>query len=145
MELSFLKTAENLIACSGWPGEVVHAGVASCVKVDSFLKASHITPNKISQLGDSLCIAPTIGNGTPRTCEVNGAQHRTTEPNLLADWCTVQQDTSSYSSLSCSGVCELSGLATSRPIPSDRRSWYTGFSLMTITNMRDGYQFTSVI
>ena len=43
MELAALKTAENLIECSGRPGELVHAGVASCGKADSFLKASHIT------------------------------------------------------------------------------------------------------
>ena len=64
-------------------------------------------PNKMSQLDDSLCIAPTIGNGTPRTREVNGAQHRTTEPMMLADWCAVQQETSSYVSLSCSGLCDI--------------------------------------
>ena len=46
MELAALKTAENLIECSGWPGELVRAGVASCRKADSFLKASHITPTR---------------------------------------------------------------------------------------------------
>ena len=44
MELAALKTAENLIECSGRPGELVHTGVASCGKADSFLKASDITP-----------------------------------------------------------------------------------------------------
>ena len=44
MELAALKTAENLLECSGWPVELGHAGVASCGKADSFLKASHITP-----------------------------------------------------------------------------------------------------
>ena len=34
---------------------------------------------------------------------------------------------------------------TSRLIPSHWRSLYTGFSLMTITTMYDGYQFTSMI
>ena len=118
MELAALKTAENHLECSGWPGELVHAGVASCGKADVFLKASHITPEKISQLGYSLCIAPTIGKGTPRTHEVNGAKHRTNEPMMLAAWCTVQQETSSYGSLSCTGLCDLPGLATSRLIPS---------------------------
>ena len=36
-------------------------------------------------------------------------------------------------------------MATSRLIPSHWRSVYTGVSLMTITTMYDGYQFTSVI
>ena len=115
--------------------------------LESRLVSESIThhPNKMSQLGDSVWIAPTIGKGTSRTCEVNGAQYRTTEPMMLSNWCTVQQETSSYGSLSCIGLCDLSGLATSRPIPSHWRSLYTGFSLMTITNMRDGNQFTSVI
>ena len=40
-----------------------------------------------SPLGDSVCLAPTIyWKGTPRSGEVNGAQHRTTEPMRLADW-----------------------------------------------------------
>ena len=86
---------------------------------ESRLVSESIThhPNKTSQLGDSLCVAPTIGKGTTRTREVNGAQHRTTEPMMLADWCTVQQETSSYGSLSCTGLCDLSGVATSRLIP----------------------------
>ena len=46
MELAALKTPENLIECSGWAGELVHAGVDSCGKADSFLKASHITPTR---------------------------------------------------------------------------------------------------
>ena len=46
VELAALKTAENRIECSEWPGELVHAGVASCGKADSFLKASHITPTR---------------------------------------------------------------------------------------------------
>ena len=46
MELAALKTAENLLECSGWPGEPVQAGVAACGKADSFLKASHITPTR---------------------------------------------------------------------------------------------------
>ena len=71
-----------------------------------------------SPLGDSLCLAPTIyWKGTTRTCEVNGAQPRTTEPMRLADWCTVQQETSSYGSLSCSGLYDLSGMATSALYP----------------------------
>ena len=103
-------------------------------------------PNMTSPLGDSVCLAPTIyWKGTPIPREVNGAQHRTTEPMRLADWCTVQQETSSYGTLSCSGLYDLSGLATSRLISSHLRSLYTGFSLMTITTMNDGHQFTSVI
>ena len=103
-------------------------------------------PNMTSPLGDSLCLAPIIyWKSTPRTFEVNGAQHRTTEPMRLADWCTVQQETSSYGSLSYSGLYDQSGLATSRLIPSHWRSLHTGFSLMTITTMYDGYQFTYVI
>ena len=46
-------------------------------------------PNMTSPLGDSLCLAPTIyWKGTPITCEVNGAQHRTTEPmwSAVAQW-----------------------------------------------------------
>ena len=40
-----------------------------------------------SPLGDSVCLAPTIyWKGTPRSGEVNGAQHRTAEPMRLADW-----------------------------------------------------------
>ena len=46
VELAALKTAENVIECSGWRGELVHAGVGSCGKADSFLKASHITPTR---------------------------------------------------------------------------------------------------
>ena len=46
MQLGALKTAVNLLDCSGWPGELVHAGVASCGKADSFLKASQITPTR---------------------------------------------------------------------------------------------------
>ena len=46
MELAALKTAENLVECRGWPGELVHAGVASCGKADSFLKASRINPTR---------------------------------------------------------------------------------------------------
>ena len=96
MELAALKTTENLLESSWWTVELVQAGVAACGKANSFLKASHITPNMTNPLGDSLCLAPTIyWKGTPRTCEVNGAQHRTTEPMRLADWCTVQQETSS--------------------------------------------------
>ena len=77
MELAALKTIENLLESSVWTGELVQAGLAACGKAVSFLKASHMT----SPLGDSLWLAPTIyWKGTPRTCEVNGAQHRTTEP-----------------------------------------------------------------
>ena len=46
MELAVLKTAENRLESSGRPGEVVHAGVASCGKAYSFLKASHVTPTR---------------------------------------------------------------------------------------------------
>ena len=46
MELAALETADHFIECSGWPGELVHAGVASCGKADSFLKASHIIPTR---------------------------------------------------------------------------------------------------
>ena len=55
--------------------------------VENRLVSESIThhPNKMSQLGYSLCIAPTIGKGTRRTCVVNGVQHRTTEPMMLAD------------------------------------------------------------
>ena len=45
---------------------------------ESRLVSESIThyPNMTSPLGDSLCLAPTIyWKGTPRTCEVNGAQH----------------------------------------------------------------------
>ena len=83
---------------------------------ESILVSESIThhPNMTCPLGDSLCLAPTIyWKGTPRTCEVNGAPPRTTGPMRLADWCTVQQETSSYGSLSCSGLYDLSGLATS--------------------------------
>ena len=73
-------------------------------------------PNKTSPLRYSVCLAPRIGNGTPRTREVNGVQRRTTELTSLADWCTVKQETSRYSSgcspYSC--LCALFGLATSR-------------------------------
>ena len=44
MELAALKTAENRIECSGWPGELVQVGVATCGKADAFMKASHIPP-----------------------------------------------------------------------------------------------------
>ena len=96
-----------------------------CSMWESRLVSKSIThhPNMTSPLDESLCLAPTIyWKGTPRTCEVNGAQHRTTEPMRLADWYTVQQETSSYGSLSCSGLCDLSGMATSRLIPSHWRS-----------------------
>ena len=119
-----------------------------CTMWESRLVSETIThhPNMTSPLGDSFCLAPTIyWKGTPRTCEVNGAQHGTMVPMRLADWCTVQQETSSYGSLSCSGLYDLSGLATSCLIPSHWRSLYAGFSRMTITTMYDGYQFTSVI
>ena len=43
MELAALTTAENLES-SWWTGELVQGGVAACGKVDSFMKASHITP-----------------------------------------------------------------------------------------------------
>ena len=61
---------------------------------ESIIVSESIThhPIKMSQLVYILCIAPTIGKGTTRTREVNGAQHRTTEPMMLADWCTVQQE-----------------------------------------------------
>ena len=97
---------------------------------ESRLVSESIThhPNMTSPLGDSLCLAPTIyWKGTPRTFEVNGAQHRTTEPMRLADWCPVQQETSSYGSLSCSGLYDISGLATFHLIPSHWRSLYTVF------------------
>ena len=119
-----------------------------CTMWESRIVSETIThhPNMTSPLGDSFCLAPTIyWKGTPRTCEVNGSQHGTTVPMRLADWCTVQQETSSYGSLSCSGLYDLSGLATSCLIPSHWRSLYAGFSHMTITTMYDGYQFTSVI
>ncbi len=119
-----------------------------CSMWESRLVSESIThhPNMTSTLGDSLCLAPTIyWKGTPITCEINGAQPRTTEPMRLADSCTVQQQTSCYGSLSCIGLHDQSGLATSRLIPCYWRSLYTGFSLMTITTMYDGYQFTSVI
>ena len=92
-----------------------------CSMWESRLVSESIThhPNMTSPLGDSLCLAPTIyWKGTPRTYEINGAQPRTTEPMSLADWCKVQQETSSYGSLSCIGLYDLSGLATSRLIPS---------------------------
>ena len=44
MELSALKTTENILESSWWSEELIQAGVASCGKADSFLKASHITP-----------------------------------------------------------------------------------------------------
>ena len=119
-----------------------------CSMWESRLVSESIThhPNMTSPLGDSFCLAPTMyWKGTPRTCEVNGAQRRTTEPMRLADWCTVQQETSSYGSLSCSGLYDLSGLGTSCLIPSHWLRMYPGFSRMTITTMYDGYQFTSVI
>ena len=46
MGLAALTTAANLIECSGWPGELVHAGVAGCGKADSFMKVSHITQTR---------------------------------------------------------------------------------------------------
>ena len=101
-----------------------------CSMWESRLVSESIThhPNMTSPLGDSLCLAPTIyWKGTPRTCEINGAQSRTTEPMRLADWCTVQQETSIYGSLSCIGLYDLSGLATFRLIPSHWRSLYTVF------------------
>ena len=118
MEFAALQTAENLLECSGLTRRTCSG--RCCSMWESRLLSESIThhPNKMSQLGDSLCIAPTIGKGTPRTCEVNGAHHRTTEPMMLVDWCTVQQDTSRYGSLPCSGLCYTSGLATSRLIPS---------------------------
>ena len=47
MELAALKTADNLLECSGWPGELVQAGVAACGKADSSLKASYISPTRL--------------------------------------------------------------------------------------------------
>ena len=55
MELAALITEENLLECSGWPGELVHAGVTTCGKADSFLKASHITPTRRARL-ETACV-----------------------------------------------------------------------------------------
>ena len=91
MELAALKTTENLLE-SSW-----RTGSGRCCSMwESRLASESIThhPNMTKTLGHSLCLAPTIyWKGTPRTREVNGAQHSTTEPMRLADWCTVQQET----------------------------------------------------
>ena len=65
-----------------------------CSMWESILVSESIThhPNTTSPLGDSLCLAPTIyWKGTPRTCEVNGALHRTTEPLNPWGWQTGAQ------------------------------------------------------
>ena len=40
-------------------------------------------PNKTCPPGYRLCLAPSIGRGTPRTCEINRAQHRAHESGRL--------------------------------------------------------------
>ena len=46
-------------------------------------KSSKHYPNKTCPLGYRLCLAPSIGRGRPRTCEINRAQHRTQESGRL--------------------------------------------------------------
>ena len=61
INVTVLKTAVNLVESCEWTGAVWFRHG----KADSFLKASHITPKKTSPLG----LAPSMGKGTPRTCE----------------------------------------------------------------------------
>ena len=82
IELAAMKTAGNLLESSGWTGALVQAGVATSGKADSFLKA-HTLPEQDEPTRLPLCLAQRIGRGTPRTCEINRAQHRTHESGRL--------------------------------------------------------------
>ena len=54
MELAALKTAENLVECREWPGELVHAGVGIMWESRLVSESSTHHPSKVSQLGYSL-------------------------------------------------------------------------------------------
>ena len=69
IHLAALKTAEHFLESSGWTGALVQTDVPIPGKADSYHQ------NKTSQSGDSFHLAPIVGRGTPRTCEVNRVQH----------------------------------------------------------------------
>ena len=90
IDLAALKPSENLLDISGWTGALVHAGVPTHGKADSFVNPSHITATRRAHQ-----VTPCVWH---QALEKAHQEHvksteTNTEPMRLEDWCTVQQET----------------------------------------------------
>ena len=131
-----------------------------CNILESRLVSERITHhmNKTCPPGDSMCLAPSIGQGTPRTCEVNRVtriQHWADQPGRLMHppFSRKLNQCSSYGSLFCSGSSPYSclcdyiylGCKLLAVHPVINEAGTLVFHVLTIATTSCGYPFNYVI
>ena len=146
-----LSCPESLLDISGWTGALVQAVDPTHGKPYSFVNPSHITPIRRAHQVKPCVLQQALENAHQEHVK---STESNTEPMSLEDWCTVQQETHPVFKF---WFLVLQRQFTIRMFVRSIRAanfplyiqsltkLVHGFSLLTITTMYCGYQFTSAI